>query len=113
MNRNTGISLMTFGIVLVVAGAIMRFAVSARASGFNIHTAGIIMLLVGIGVVVLSLLVLALGGKSRDTMQPEVPKTPAGEMRAEREDEPVSQVEIHMPSTQPLTEPPRDEQREE
>ena len=71
------------------------------------------MLLVGIGVVVLSLLIITLAGRSRDTMQPEVPKTPAGEMRAEREDEPVSQVEIHMPSTQPLTEPPRDEQREE
>ena len=111
MNRNTGIGLTTFGIVLVVAGAIMRFAVSARASGFNIHTAGIIMLLVGIGVVVLSLLIITLAGRSRDTMQPEVPKTPAGEMRAEREGEPVSQVEIHMPSTQPLTEPPRAEQR--
>ena len=42
-------------------GAIMRFAVSAKTSGFDIHKTGVILLLVGIGVFVVSLLILALG----------------------------------------------------
>src|SRR5660398_172805 len=67
MNRNSGIGLLVFGIVLVVVGAIMRYAVSAHASGFSIHKAGVILLLVGIGIVVVSLLVVALGGRSRST----------------------------------------------
>src|SRR5450830_1735142 len=32
----------------------MRYAVSAHASGFNVHKAGVILLLVGIGIVVVS-----------------------------------------------------------
>jgi len=61
MDRSSGIGLMGFGIVLVVVGAVMRFAISAHSSGFNIHTAGVILLLVGIAIFVLSLLLLALG----------------------------------------------------
>ena len=63
MNRGAGTGLMAFGIVLVVVGAIMRFAVSAHASGFNIHKAGIILLFVGIGVFVVSLLHLRVRGE--------------------------------------------------
>ena len=51
MNRGSGVGLRVFGIVLVTVGAILRFAVSAHASGFSIHTAGIILLLVGVGIV--------------------------------------------------------------
>ena len=36
------------GIVLVVVGAIMRFAISVHTKGFNIHTIGLILMLVGI-----------------------------------------------------------------
>ena len=87
MNRNSGIGLTAFGIVLVVVGAVMRFAVSARASGFNIHEAGGILLLVGVGIVVLSLLILALGGKSRSTTQTDVRETPSGQQRTEQRDD--------------------------
>jgi hypothetical protein len=52
---------MALGIVMVVVGAIMRFAVSAKTSGFDIHQAGVILLLVGIGVFVVSLFVIVLG----------------------------------------------------
>jgi hypothetical protein len=83
MNRGAGTGLMVFGIVLVVVGAIMRFAVSAHASGFNIHKAGVILLLVGIGVFVVSLLVLALGGRSRSTTRTDVQATPSGQERTE------------------------------
>ncbi|MDP9341858.1 MAG: DUF6458 family protein [Actinomycetota bacterium] len=75
---------MALGIVLVVVGAIMRYAVTATTHGFDIHQAGIILLLVGIGVVVLSVLILALGGRSRSTTQTDVRETPAGQDRTEQ-----------------------------
>jgi hypothetical protein len=67
MNRSSGIGLMVLGVVLLVVGAIMRFAVSAKTSGFDIHKTGVILLMVGIGVFVVSLLILAVGGRSRST----------------------------------------------
>ena len=87
MNRSSGIGLTTFGIVLVVVGAIMRFAISAHAAGFNIHTAGVILLLVGIGLVVLSLLILVLGGRSHSTTRTDVRETPSGQQRTEQRDD--------------------------
>ncbi len=84
MNRGAGTGLMALGIVLVVVGAIMRYAVTATTHGFDIHQAGIILLLVGIGVVVLSVLILALGGRSRSTTQTDVRETPAGQDRTEQ-----------------------------
>jgi Domain of unknown function (DUF6458) len=87
MNRSPGIGLMALGIVLVVVGAIMRFAVSAHTSGFDIHKAGVILLLVGIGVFVVSLLILALGGRSRSTTRTELRETPSGQERTEQKDD--------------------------
>ena len=78
---------MAFGIVLVVVGAIMRFAVSVKTSGFNIHTAGVILLLVGIGVFVISVLVLVLGGRTRSTTRTDVRETPSGQERTEQRDD--------------------------
>jgi Domain of unknown function (DUF6458) len=87
MNRSTGIGLMVFGVVLVVVGAIMRFAVSAKTSGFDIHKTGLILLLVGIGVFVVSLLILALGNRSRSTTRTDVRETPSGQERTEQRDD--------------------------
>ena len=87
MNRSSGIGLMVLGVVLVVVGAIMRFAVSAKTSGFDIHKTGIILLLVGIGVFVVSVLLLALGGRSRTTTQTEIRQTPAGQQRTDQRDD--------------------------
>jgi uncharacterized membrane protein YidH (DUF202 family) len=87
MNRGAGMGLMVFGIVLVVVGAIMRYAVTAKASGFDVHQAGIILLLVGIGVFIISVLMLAFGGKSRSTMRTDVRETPAGQERTEQRNE--------------------------
>ena len=78
---------MAFGIVLVVVGAIMRFAVSAKTSGFDIHKTGLILLLVGIGVFVISLIVLALGNRSRVTMRTDVRQTHSGQERTEQRDD--------------------------
>jgi len=79
--------LLALGIVLVVVGAIMRFAVSVHTKGFNIHTAGVILLLAGIGVVVVSLLILVLGGRSRSTTRTDVRETPSGQQRTEQRDD--------------------------
>jgi len=49
MERTMGIVASLF---VVAAGAIMRFAVTAKGHGFNVHTTGVILLIVGgIGVV--------------------------------------------------------------
>jgi uncharacterized membrane protein YidH (DUF202 family) len=87
MNRSSGIGLIVFSVVLVVVGAIMRFAVSAKTSGFSIHKAGVILLLVGIGVFVLSLGIIALGDRSRSTTRTDVRETPSGQERTEKRDD--------------------------
>ena len=84
MNRGAGTGLMALGIVLIVVGAIMRYAVTATATGFSIHQAGVILLLVGIGVVVVSLVFFALGGRSRSTTRTDIQQTPAGQARTEQ-----------------------------
>jgi hypothetical protein len=49
---------MTYGtaLFLIAVGAIMRFAVTADADGFDINTAGTILMVIGIVGLVLSLL---------------------------------------------------------
>jgi len=87
MNRSSGIGLMVFGIVLVVVGAMMKFAVTAHAHGFKVHEAGLILLLVGIAIFILSLVLLILGGMSRSTMRTDVRETPSGQQRTEQHDD--------------------------
>ena len=43
-------------IVLIAVGAILRFAVSVSASGINLHTVGVILMIVGAVGAVISLL---------------------------------------------------------
>ncbi len=38
----------SFSLLLAAAGAVLIWAVNATSSGFNIHTAGVILLVVGI-----------------------------------------------------------------
>jgi beta-lactamase regulating signal transducer with metallopeptidase domain len=45
----------TTSLILITAGAVMRFAVTAQASSFNVHTVGIILMIVGIVGALLSL----------------------------------------------------------
>lgn len=45
----------TTSLLLVAAGAIMRFAVTAQASGFSVHTVGVILMIVGIVGAILSI----------------------------------------------------------
>ena len=43
-------------ILLLVAGAILRFAVSVTTTGFNLHTIGVILMIAGAVGIVLSLM---------------------------------------------------------
>jgi hypothetical protein len=87
MNRSPGIGLTTFGMVLVVVGAIMRFAISVHTSGFNIHKIGDIFLLVGILVVILSLVIIAMSSRRRVVTRTDVRATPTGEQRTDQRDD--------------------------
>lgn len=44
----------TFSLLIAAAGAILVWAVHATSSGFNVHTAGVILLVVGIIGIVIS-----------------------------------------------------------
>ena len=48
MNRSAGTGLMVFSIILAVVGAILAFAVTVTAKGFNLNTIGMHPALVGI-----------------------------------------------------------------
>ncbi len=59
----------TTSLILIAAGAIMRFAVTAQANGFSVHTVGVILMIVGAVGAVLSLAFWASwGGFSRRTI---------------------------------------------
>jgi hypothetical protein len=63
MESTMGIAL---SLLLVAAGAIMRFAVTVQGHGFNVHTTGLILMAVGAAGVLLSLIFWASwGGFSR------------------------------------------------
>jgi hypothetical protein len=49
---------MTYGtaLFLIAVGAIMRFAVNVSTKGFSIHTAGVILMVIGVIGLLLSLL---------------------------------------------------------
>jgi len=71
MNRSSGAGLLGLGIVLVVVGAILEFAVTATAKGFSVHTVGIILLWVGIVAFVLGLVFMITGGSTAWLRSPE------------------------------------------
>lgn len=78
---------MGLAVVLVVVGAIMRFAVTVSTSGFNLYKVGDILLVVGILLAILSLGLLIMGSRRRVTTRTDVRATPGGEQRVqERED---------------------------
>jgi len=64
MNRTTGTSILVFGIVIGVIGAIMYWAVTASTDGFDINTAGLILFWVGVGVTLLGLALTLMGNRS-------------------------------------------------
>lgn len=55
-------------ILLIAVGAILRFAVSVTTHGFNIHTIGLILLIVGIVGLVISLFWMTIWAERRRTV---------------------------------------------
>jgi hypothetical protein len=53
-------------IFLIAVGAIMRYAVTTTAEGFSIHTAGMILMIVGVIGLVVSLLMTTIWAGRRD-----------------------------------------------
>jgi hypothetical protein len=53
-------------LFLIALGAVLRFAVHVSASGFSIHTIGVILMIVGAIGLLLSLLWLTVWGDRRD-----------------------------------------------
>ena len=83
MSRGTGTGLIGLGIVLGIVGAIMRFAVEVDTEGFNIHEAGVILLVAGIAALIVGIVVLAVGSYRHSTVQSSVRQTPTGEQWTE------------------------------
>jgi hypothetical protein len=55
------------GIFLVAVGAILAFAVNWTASGFNIHTVGVILMIAGVAGIILDVALFAPRRRSRST----------------------------------------------
>ncbi len=64
---------MTVGtsLVLIAIGAILRFAVTVSTKGFNIHTVGVILLIIGVIGLILSLFWMGVWSRRRDRVVAE------------------------------------------
>jgi hypothetical protein len=78
MNRSSGAGLIGLGIVMAVVGAILDYAVSVTAKGFNINTIGVILLVVGIVAAVIGLLIVLMGGSSSSSTVEQTRNTAGG-----------------------------------
>jgi membrane-bound ClpP family serine protease len=83
MNRGTGTGFLGLGIVLLIVGAIMRYAVTATTSGFSINTAGVILLWAGVVAFILGVTFIVAGSQRRSMSQSSIQQTPTGEVRTE------------------------------
>jgi len=81
MSRASGTGLIGLGIVLVVIGAILKFAVTVTTTGFNINAVGVILLVVGIISVLIGGTLFAAGANRHTTTRESVHNTPSGSER--------------------------------
>src|SRR5437870_13058240 len=81
MDRRAGTGILVFGLVLAVAGAIMRYAVTVHTTGFNIHNAGVILLIVGIVTTAAGMLIFSIGGRRSSSVHDSITNTPHGQER--------------------------------
>ena len=83
MNRGTGTGFLSLGIVLLIVGAIMRYAVTATTSGVSSNTAGVILLWAGLVAFILGITFIVAGSQHRSVSQSSVQETPTGSVRTE------------------------------
>ena len=83
---------MGFGtsILLIAVGAILRFAVSVTTTGFNLHSIGLILMIVGVLALVLSMVFWSswggFGGSSYRRQRRVTPDGAGGSIEEERTD---------------------------
>jgi membrane-bound ClpP family serine protease len=88
MDRTAGSSLIGLGVVIAVVGALLKYAVTiAATNGFNINTAGLILLVAGIVIFAIGLVVLATGNRRRVTIHEDVRTSPQGQYRVQQRDD--------------------------
>jgi hypothetical protein len=78
MHRGAGTGLIGLGVVLVVIGAILDYAVTATTSGLDINTVGVILLVVGICCVVIGVIIFGAGSFRQTTLHENVRNSPDG-----------------------------------
>jgi hypothetical protein len=68
---------MTIGtsLLLIAAGAILRYAVTATTSGIDLQTVGLVLMIVGVAGLVLSLLWMGVWSRSRPRSVPPTEET--------------------------------------
>ena len=81
MSRGAGTGLIGLGIVLVVIGAVLKFAVTVTTTGFNVNAVGVILLVVGICSVVIGGAIFAMSTNRHTTTRESVQRTPGGSER--------------------------------
>ncbi len=59
-------------LFLIAVGAILRFAVSVSTKGFNLHTIGLILMVIGVIGLVISLFWMTAWARRRDDVAPVV-----------------------------------------
>ena len=87
MNRTTGTGFIAFGLVLIVVGAVLRFAMTATADGFDTQAVGMIALVAGVIAALIGLLLFFVGGKRTSTLRENVVQTPGGTERIQERDD--------------------------
>ena len=88
MDRTAGASLVGLGGVIAVVGALLKYAVTLTSTyGFNINTAGLILLVAGIVIFAIGLVVLITGSRQRVTIREDVRTSPQGQYRVRQRDD--------------------------
>jgi uncharacterized membrane protein YidH (DUF202 family) len=87
MNRTTGTGFIAFGLVLVVVGAVLRFAMTASTDGFDTEAVGMIAIIAGVVAALIGLLLFFMGSKHTSTMRENVVQTPGGSERIQERDD--------------------------
>jgi hypothetical protein len=77
-NRGIGTGFVAFGLVLVIVGAILDFAVDVPATRVNLNVVGLILLAVGIATFLIGIALFAVGERRRATVREESWVGPAG-----------------------------------
>jgi uncharacterized membrane protein len=87
MNRTTGTGFIAFGLVLIVVGAVLRFAMTASTDGFDADAVGMIAIIAGVVAALIGFLLVVMGSKRSSTLHENIVQTPGGSERIQERDD--------------------------